>query len=563
MNHNTNDNSSPPPEKRPPGFFIVLCSLMLAALLSAIDGSIVATALPTVSRELSLGASYIWAVNLYFLLSAALQPLTGQLSDLYGRRVVTMSSVAVFTVGSAMCGAANDAALFIVGRAAQGIGAGGINMMIDMVICDVIPLRERGKYVGVMHGVISGIAALGPLIGGALADRGWWRGIFLLNVPIGVLCLVCLGIWLRVKTPPSEDGRLTLLQRAQRVDVGGTVILFMATASTLYALAYGGGAKPWSDPSIIATLVFSFVGMGCFTLWEWLAPPCRKHGWAVIPLRLFSNRTSASAFFVSFTSAIVTYWAFFMFPVFFQGVLGASPTQSGYMIFPLSAPFAPCAMIAGIVMSKTGRYKPIHVVGLGCITAGFALAASLGASSNKPGTTATWVIAELLMAAGIGGIMTCLLPAVQAELSDKDTAASTGTWAFVRSYGMIWGTSVPAALFNDRFEQLLWTIDDASTRALLAHGEAYSRGPAIVHTLPDDIKAQVVDVFTKSMQRVWQIGIAFAAVSFLVATFGMREVPMRQRLDVVDFGMEAEAGKGGKNKETREDKTCAQRKLRN
>ncbi|KAI1076750.1 major facilitator superfamily domain-containing protein [Whalleya microplaca] len=508
-------------------FWLIVVAIILSAIVSALDGSAVSTALPTIVAELELGPNYVWTVNIYFLTTAAFQPLLGQLSDLWGRRWVFISTVAIFVLGSGLCGGASTAAMFIAARGVQGVGAGGINMMVDLIICDLVPLRDRGKYMGIIFGVATIFAALGPLFGGALTGAGAWRWIFWLNLPLGGLCIGILLIWLRL----SHRREGSFLHRIRRVDWIGTGIIVGSTVSILWALAYGGSLKPWSDSGVIAALVVGHAGLGLFIVWE--ATPWSKE--PLIPLRLFANRTSAAAFFLTFTNCLFAIWVVYMLPVYFQAVLGSDPLHSGIRLLPYVCAFPFAAAISGNVMAKIGRYRPIHLVGFAMCTLACGLSSILDENSHD----ALWAVFEIFFAVGIGAPITCLLPAVQAKLSDKDTASSTAAWAFIRSLGTIWGISIPAAIFNDRFEQLRYLIEDEQTRNMLGGGQAYAQAASsFTNTLTGITRDQVIQVYSMSLQRVWQLSIIFAGISFLVV-FLEREVVMRKELET-DFGLEKE-----------------------
>ncbi|KAH9883541.1 major facilitator superfamily domain-containing protein [Xylariomycetidae sp. FL2044] len=503
-------------------FWMIMVSLILAAIIGTLDGGVVTTSLPTIVRELDLGPEYIWVTNIYFLTSAAFQPLFGQLSDLWGRRWVFISTVAIFLLGSGLCGGASTGSMLIAGRGVQGVGSGGISVMVELIICDLVPLRERGKYIGMVLGGATTISGLSPLFGGALTEVGAWRWIWYLNLPLGGVSIVIALIWLRVSH--RQEG--AFLDRLRRVDWVGTIIITGSTVAILYALAYGGTLKPWSDPAVIAGLTVGHAGLGLFIIWQAM-PQCRE---PLMPLRFFTNRTSAAAFFLTFTNSLLIIWVVFIFPVYFQAVLGGSPQDSGIWLLPTVIFFPFGAGIAGSLMSKTGRYRPIHLVGFALCTLGFGLCSILDENSHK----ALWVILQLILALGLTAPIPCLLSAVQVQLSDADSASSTSTWSFIRSFGAIWGAAIPAAVFNDRFGQLLYLIDDPQLRRSLADGQAYAK-VSVSDTLNDTIRDQVVHVYSLSLQRVWQIGIIFAGVSFLVV-FLEKELVMRGDLET-DFGL--------------------------
>ncbi|KAI0400038.1 major facilitator superfamily domain-containing protein [Xylaria palmicola] len=512
------------------GFWAIMVGLWLAAIVSALDGSVVSTALPTIVREIGLGANYVWAANIYFLTTAAFPPFFGQLADLFGRRWLFIGTVAIFVLGSGLCAGAENPATFIAARGVQGLGGGGINMLLDLIVCDLVPLKDRGKYMGLLFGIATLAAAVGPLIGGALTSAGAWRWVFWINLPIGGLCIVISGFSLKVKHAKQGDW----LQRLGRIDWVGTIILVGSTVSVLWALAYGGSLEPFSNHTIIATLVVGLVGLGLFVDWE-ATPLCKT---PQVPLRLFSNRTSSVGFVLTFSNTLLAIWVVYMFPVYLQAVRGYSALWSGVWLLPYVLAFPFASAIGGNVMAKTGRYKPIHLIGFAFCT----LACGLCALLNRSSHGALIVFFQIFWSIGIATPIACLLTAVQADLTEKDNAASTGTWAFIRSYGTIWGVTIPAAIFNNRFDQLLDTIDDPSARSLLSNGQAYAGASSgLTDMFPRVVRDQILNVYTLSLQRVWQLGAIFAGLSFLVA-FLEREIKLRDEVNT-DFAMENAAKK--------------------
>ncbi|KAK1758833.1 major facilitator superfamily domain-containing protein [Echria macrotheca] len=509
-------------------FWAIFGSLVAATLLSALDGSIVSTALPTIAETLDMGPDSIWAANVYFLTGAVVQPLFGQLSDLWGRRWIFLSILAIFVLGSGLCGGASTGNMLIAARAVQGVGAGGINMMVDLIICDLVPMRDRSKFLGMIFMVIGIFLAVGPLVGGAFAAAGLWRWVFYINLPIGVPCIVVNFLFLRVKS--REDGG-SFTARMKHVDWIGITILTISTLAIMYAVSYGGSLRSWSDSSVITPLVAGLLCLAIFALCEG-SPFVRE---PVTPYHLFANRTSAAAFAITFLHSIMSLWIMYTLAIYFQAVLAKSQTLSGVYLIPTVIGFPMSAAVGGILMSKIGRYKPIHLAGFSIFTLGAGLCSILDTNSSP----AAWVFFQLFMAVGTGVVMPCLLPAVQVELKETDTALSTGTWAFIRSVGIIWGVTIPVAIFNNRFDQLIGQIEDQGARDLLGNGQAYAHATAdVINSFSDVTREQVREVYSQSIQRVWQIAVVFGGVSVLLVLLE-KEISLRQHLQT-DFGIEGE-----------------------
>jgi MFS family permease len=460
--------------------------------------------------------------------SAAVQPLFGQLANIFGRRWVTLFIVACFTFGSGICGGANSAAMLIVGRTVQGIGSGGINIIIDIIISDLVPLRQRGNYIAIILIVYSVGTTLGPWVGGVIVSNTSWRWVFYINLPVGGIAMVLIAAFLHV----SYNKEMSFSQKLRRIDYGGNAILIGSTVSVLYALTYGGGQLPWSSPQVISSLVIGIAGLGFFMWFE----TTRFVRDPVIPARLFETRTASAIFAVTFLNSAVLYWVLFFLPIYFQAVLGSSPERAGVQLLPAILVGIPGAVGAVLLLARFGRYKPLHLIGFGIQTIGMGLFTLL----NERSTTVHWVVYQSVAAFGSGFVLNTLLPAVQAQLDEVDQAATTAAWSFMRSFGSIWGVSIPAAIFSNRFSIIAETnITDPAVRAIFVNSnDAYQRATAdFIRTFPPSDQTQIIGVYSKSLQLVWQISVAFSGLSFLIVFFE-KQVKLRKKLDT-EFGLES------------------------
>ncbi|KAF2182987.1 DNA repair protein RAD50 [Zopfia rhizophila CBS 207.26] len=494
----------------------------------------VTTSLPVIVERLHLGENYIWVTNVFFLTSAAVQPLFGQLANIFGRRWLTLVIVALFTLGSGICGAAGNAATIIAGRAIQGMGSGGINLIVDVIVSDLVPLRERGNYMALVLLVYFVGTAMGPWIGGAIVENTSWRWVFLINLPIGGVSMVMVLVFLNVKVPHEP-----LQQKLKRIDYIGNAILIGSTVAVLYALTYGGTRYPWSSGNVVSPLVIGMVGL-VFFMWVESTKFVRE---AVVPRRLFSNRTSTTVFAVTFLNSALLYWVMFFLPIYFQAVLLSSPERSGVQVLPIIVIGVPAAIVAVLLLTKFGRYKPLHLFGFGVCTIGLGLFTLLDRNSS----TAEWVIFEMIAGGGSGFVLNTLLPACQAGLIESDQAAATAAWSFMRSFGNIWGVAIPAAIFNNRFSSLSYRISDPSVRTLLSGGHAYQyASAAFIKSFSNLVRDQLISVYSDALKRQWEISIVFSGVSFLLV-FIEKQIKLRKELDT-EYGLaEKEKKKTAKN----------------
>ncbi|GKT97457.1 multidrug resistance protein fnx1 [Colletotrichum tofieldiae] len=507
-------------------FWAILFALCITSLLASLENTVVVTSLPTIVKKLNFGSSYVWVGNIFFLTSAAVQPLFGQLSNLFGRRHLTLFIVALYTLGSGIAGGASGPAMLITGRAVQGMGSGGINMIIDVIISDLVPLRDRGNYIAIIL-VIYGIGmAIGPFVGGIIVQTTTWRWVFYINLPVGGLSLVLLYLFLHVKW----DRTASVTEKLRRIDFIGNAILIASTVSVLIALTWAGAVYPWSSHRIIVPLVLGILGLFAFGIFEGsgLVPE------PVMPLRLFAERTSAIVYVTTFINSALLFWAFFFLPLYFQAVKLSTPARSGVQLLPVTLISIPGAALSAVVLARWGRYKALHIIGFALMTLGFGVWTVL----DRHSSTAAWVLVQVVPAVGSGMLLNTLLPAFQAGLAETDQASATASWSFIRSFGNIWGVAIPAAIFNTYTASYASEkIDDPVARGLLQHGDSYaSATKAFVEGFPEPTRSQIIDVFTEAMRMVFFIAIAFGGLAFLLS-FLEKEVKLRKELET-EFGLE-------------------------
>ncbi|KAH8669159.1 major facilitator superfamily protein [Xylariales sp. PMI_506] len=522
-------------------FYALIVALSFTGLLTGMESTITSNALPTIVADLGGGDSYVWAVNGYFITMTAFQPLFGQLANVFGRRWPMILATAAFVFGSGISGGASNMAMLIAGRVLQGLGGGGINVLIEVIVCDIVPLRQRGNYLATMFGLVALGTALGPFISGLIVDRVSWRWVFYLNLPVGGVALLLLFAFLRV----NYNKEHTLAAKLTQLDWIGNAIFVAAITSILIALAWSGSTYPWSSYKVIVPLVVGMLGLLGFFLFE-ATPKLAPN--PMMPLHLFGNRTSATAFVLTFLHSIAAYGALYFLPVYFQGVLLASPTKSGINLLPTILVMIPAAAVGGGLMTKLGKYRMLHFAGYGLMVLGFGLLSMLDTNSS----TAEWVIFQIIESAGTGIIISTVLPAVLAPLRESDTALATATWAFMRSFGATWGTAIPAATFNNRFDQLApQRISSSEIVNQLIGGKAYEHATAdYINTLSSVVREQLTGVFSDSLRRGWQVSIAFSALGFLLVALE-KDVPLRNELET-EYGMEQREKQEGKVENTDE-----------
>ncbi|KAF2795009.1 DNA repair protein RAD50 [Melanomma pulvis-pyrius CBS 109.77] len=506
----------------------VIISLGITLLLTALENTVVSVAMPYIVADLGMGESYVWITNAFFMCSAAIQPLIGQLCNIFGRRWNMLVSVALFTLGSGLCGGATNGGMLIAARAIQGLGSGGITLLNDIIVSDLVPLRLRGNYIGVILSIYGVGTTLGPFIGGSIVAHTTWRWVFYLNLPIGGLSLVILFVFLQV----NYDGHMTLRQKIGRIDYLGNAVLMASAVSILYALAYAGVQYEWSSWHILVPLLLGFLGFLIFPFTQ--AGPLAAAE-PVLPLRLFAHRTSAIIAFNTLMNSALSYWTVFFLPIFFQSAKLYGPQYTGVALLPLSLLAIPGSAFAAISISRWGRYKPVHIFGFSVFMLGLGLM-----TLNNPRTTvAQWASYECVAALGGGVLLNSQLPAFQSAVPESDQAAASAAWGFIRSIGWVWGVAVPASIFNNRIGQLVGQISDPKAAVLLSKGGAYGTTTAAqIQQFPHQVQQEMRFVYSQAVQRTFEIAIAFAGVGFLLSLFE-DEIVLRKRLDT-EYGLKHE-----------------------
>lgn len=517
----------PTPAKYDWRFWAIFPGFCISGLLSAIDATILSTVLPTIAQDLDSQILYVWAINAFFVSTTAVQPLFGQCSNIFGRRWLMISAIALFALGSGLCGGSTSTEMLIASRVVQGIGGGGINVMTEIIVADLVPLRERQKIMGIVFTAFAVGTFIGPIVGGVIVDHVSWRWVFYINLPLSGVALVLMVLFLRVR----YDKETSMWAKLKRVDFLGNAVLMSSIISILLALTWGGTLHAWNSWTIVVPLVLGFLGLGCFMWYQgsrWCLEP-------TMPLRLFSNRTAALTYVLSFLHGMNLYAVSLFLPVYFQAVLEASPEGSGVDLLASVIPMVPFAIIGGIFISVVGKYKPLLIAGFVPMAVGVGLFSTLTDKSS----TVIWVVFQVILAAGSGMALIATLPAILASLPESDVATATATWAFLRSFGSIWGVSIPSTVFNTRFTNLAYRISDPVVRDHMYRGGAYQLATrAFMRSLNGDpvVKAQVVSVYVDSLKLVWQVSIAFAAIGVPLA-FCIKSLKLRDQLDT-DFGFD-------------------------
>ncbi|KAI1077232.1 major facilitator superfamily domain-containing protein [Whalleya microplaca] len=470
-----------PSKSKTPQFWITIVGLSLLAFVSALDVMIITTALPTIVKRY--------------------------------RRI---HAVSLFS------GAAYNATMIIAGRTVQGVGAGGIYVLIDIVCCDLVPLRDRGTYLAIVNSWAGIAAALGPVLGGALGERHW-RWIFYMNLPICALPLATISLFMNAKT---GNGAPSL----RNLDYLGNFIFIPSMIAILFGLIAGGSEYPWASWHIIVPLTLGAVG--------WIGFHIQQHFFASnpsVPTRLFSNRTSAIGYALTFLGSLLLQEAGLFLPVYFQAVLDTTVFDSGIYFLPLAIGTLFSAAIAGILLSKFGVYRPLHAATFGLSTLAYGLFTLLDRDTPK----VAGAFFELIIAGGLGMTISVILPAILAALPESDVASGTAAFSFIKTFGFVWGVTIPSIIFNAVFNTNLSLISSSDLRKQLENGQAYSFASRVhnVSAMVDqNVWDEVVQVYITSLRAIWWFGLGVSSVAFLLVG-GERGLELSTELKT-EYGLE-------------------------
>jgi EmrB/QacA subfamily drug resistance transporter len=503
--------------------------LMLTLLLAALDQTIVGTAMPRIIADLHGFEQYAWVTTAYLLTSTAVVPISGKLSDMYGRKLFLCGSTAGFVLTSALCGLSQDMNQLIVFRGLQGVAGGVLTSTIFTVISQIFPPAERARFQGLFSGMFGLASIIGPLVGGYLTDNLSWRWVFYVNLPIGILALFVL-----LRSFPN----IKPVARARNIDFLGSGLLVLGVVPLLLALSWGGNSYAWDSPIIVGLFVLSAVVLVVFGLVESRAIE------PIIPLGLFKNSIVSVSIVAMVLMAMGMFGTILFIPLYIQGVIGANATQSGTVLMPMMMTMIGSSVIAGQIIGRTGRYKLPGLFGMTVTAIGLYLLSQMGADADYLTVTRNMIIVGL----GMGPTMPVFTLAAQNAVKVSQLGVVTSLTQFARSMGSTIGVAIFGSILTSQFTPAFHAALSAEVvngvpQAILSRFDNPQLliSPEVAATLRDQVLAvgteggrlyealyaAIRTGLVVALHDVFMVGAALSVLGIIAVLF-LKEIPLRK-----------------------------------
>ena len=497
--------SEPQPERKR-GVAAVFAGLLLAMFVSTLSETVTATALPTIVGDLGGVDHMQWVTTAYILASTIMMPIYGKLGDLFGRKYLFIIALSIFIVGSTTCGLAPSMDGLIAGRAVEGLGGGGLIILAQATIADIVPPRQRGKYMGLMGSVFAVSTVVGPLLGGWFVQVTGWRWLFAFNIPLALLAIAAVAFFLT--KPERRDDR-------PPIDIAGMTTMALSVSSLVLATAWGGTLFAWTSPEIFGLFALFFVAAVAFVLAE------RRAKEPIIPLLLFKNRnfvvcTVTGMFIMLGMMGTISY-----LPTYFQIVEGLAPEQAGLMTVPMMAGVLITAVGTGFLATKTGRYKWMPIASCAVTSVGFVLLSQLTVGTPLVLTG----VFLFVLGFGIGLGQQILVLIVQNEFPHAIVGTATAANNFFRQIGSTLGASLVGALFTSRLS--------ADLVAQLPKADNISMNritPEFVDHLSGPVRDIITSAYSDALVPIFLYVVPLLAVGF-VLMLTLKEHPLATKVN--------------------------------
>ncbi|MEV4893241.1 DHA2 family efflux MFS transporter permease subunit [Nonomuraea sp. NPDC055795] len=494
---------------------LIIVALMLGMLLAALDQTIVSTALPTIVSDLGGLEQLSWVVTGYLLASTVSTPLWGKLGDQYGRRGLFIGAIVIFLIGSALCGLSQNMGQLILFRSLQGLGGGGLMVLAQAIVGDVVPARERGRYQGFFGAVFAVSSIVGPLLGGLFVDHLSWHWVFYINLPVGAVALFVI-----IAVLPGHESRTT-----HKIDYAGVVTIGGATSCLVLIATWAGTMYAWTSPQIVG------LGLAAVALLIAAYFAERRAAEPIMPLKLFKLRAFSMTSIVGFVVGFGMFGALTYLPLYLQTVHGVSATLSGVHLLPMMAGMLTMSIVSGQIISRTGKYRFFPIAGTFIATIGMFMLSRLTETSS----TLVMSIDLLVLGVGLGMTMQVLVIVVQNAVDFEDLGVATSGATFFRSIGGSFGVATLGAVFTGRLNA---DMAELVARTPIPPGvdpANIQKDPTLIQKLPEPLAQDFLHVYADAIATVFLVGTPILFVAFLLSWF-IPEQRLRETTKAMDYG---------------------------
>ncbi|ANQ73727.1 MDR family MFS transporter [Rhodococcus qingshengii] len=503
----THTDTEASPDKR--SIILVFVGLMITMLLASLDQMIFSTALPTIVGELNGVNHMVWVTTAYILASTVMMPVYGKLGDLIGRKGLFIGAISIFIVGSVIGGLSHDMTTLIAGRAVQGLGGGGLILLSQAIIADVVPARQRGRYMGAMGGVFALASVAGPLLGGWFTEGIGWRWAFWINIPLGLLAIASAMAFLHLRKPNLGK---------PRIDYLGMVLVATAATCLILFTTWGGNTYAWGSAVIIGLIVGCVVTAVAFVFVE------KRADEPVIPMHLFAQRNFVLTTVAGLIIGIAMFGALAYLPTYIQMVTGKNATEAGLMMIPMMAGLLVASIGSGQLVSKTGRYKIFPIVGTSIVAVALVLLSRLTPSTSL----LVFGCYIALMGIGLGLVMQILILIVQNTFPAAEVGTATASNNFFRQIGASLGSAIVGSLFASRLTNLLAERLPANGGAV--GGDENSLTPGILWKLPSQVREIIVGAYNDALAPIFLYLVPLVIAAVVLLLF-VKEKPLATTID--------------------------------
>lgn len=474
------------------GILLIFAGLMVAMLLSSLDQTIFSTALPTIVGELNGVDRMLWVTTAYILASTVMMPVYGKLGDLIGRKSLFIGAIGLFMAGSVIGGLAGSMGVLITGRAVQGLGGGGLMILAQAIIADVVPARQRGRYMGIMGGVFAVSSVAGPLLGGFFTEGIGWRWAFWMNLPLGALAIASAVFFLRLPTQVTSR---------PKIDVAGISLLALASTALVLTSTWGGTTYAWDSVVILGLIATTLGAIAALIVVERRTPE------PVMPMHLFRDRNFNLTTVAGLIIGVAMFGALAYLPTYLQMVTGAGATKAGLLMIPMMGGLLVASTLSGQAVSRTGRYKMLPVIGTLIVGLALALLSTMSAAT----AVAITCVYLAVMGIGLGLSMQILVLIVQNSFPAREVGTATAANNYFRQIGASLGAAVVGTLFASRLSDILGATSSASAQNSLT--------PDAVRALPVASRTVIVNAYSDALTPVFLSMVPLMALAAVLLMF--------------------------------------------